>query len=421
MHIAIIGTGNVGTTLGERWRASGHTIVYGVREGKAGPNGAPAADVRAAVAAAEAVLLAVPWTAAETVVRELGDLGGRILIDATNPIAPGFQLAVGRTSSGAEVVQSAAHGARVVKAFNTVGFEVMANPRFRDGSAAMLVAGDDGAATATVADLARELGFDAVGLGGLVHARALEPLAMLWISLSRRPEMGRQFALGIRRGLSGPPTPAPRTNRARSIVVYGAGNIGGNLARAWLRAGHRVRVAARDLASGDVRALEGAGAEAVPALGAATDADVVVLAVPASAAAAVAKSAGTLAGKVVIDCTNAVGKGLVLDYGVTTSAAEELAAALPGANVVKAFNQQGAETLAAPTFDGAPAVGFIAGDDALARATTAALVADVGLRPVDAGPLAMARYLEPVTLAWLATSRAVGTRELGFVLLDRRA
>jgi predicted dinucleotide-binding enzyme len=422
MRIAVIGAGHVGTALGEAWRRRGHPVVYGVRGGRPGPNGAPAAGLHEAARCAEAVLLAVPWAAAEEVVRELGDLGGRILIDATNPIGPGFQLAVGRTSSGAERLQAAARGARVVKGFNSVGFEVLADPRFAAGSAAMFVAGDDGPATSEVADLARELGFDAVALAGLAAARALEPLAMLGIALSRRPELGRRFALGLRRR-SGPgesPPPAP-SKAPRTIVIHGAGRIGGNLGRAWLRAGHRVRIAARDPGARDVRALAAAGATVVPAEGAAAGADVVVLAVPAPAAFEVARAAGPLEGQVVVDCTNAIGEGLVLELGVTSSAAEELQARLRGARVVKAFNQQGAETLAAPVFDGVPAVGFVAGDDPGARATAAALVADVGLRPFEAGPLATARTLEPLTLVWLAAARALATRQVGLVLLDRRA
>jgi predicted dinucleotide-binding enzyme len=342
------------------------------------------------------------------------------LVDATNPIGPGFLLAVGRTSSGGERLQEAARGARVVKAFNTVGFEVMADPRFADGNAGMFVAGDDAAATTAVASLARELGFEAVPLAGLAHARALEPVAMLWISLSRRPEVGREFALGIRRRSTRTPKPATRTERPRSVVICGAGKIGGHLARAWLAAGHSVRIATRNRESEEVRALTAAGATAAPTTGAAEAADVVVLAVPAAAAAEVAQGLGTLTGKVIIDCTNGIGKGSVLEHDVATSAAERLAETLPGAHVVKAFNQQGAEVLASPSFGGVPAVGFLAGDDLAARATVAALVADVGLRPMDAGPLAAARYLEPLTLSWIAASRALSTRELGFVLLDRR-
>jgi len=420
MRMAIIGAGNVGATLGERWRAAGHDVVYGLRAGKPGPAGAPTAEVVAAARGAEVVLLAVPWEAAEGVVAEVGAWDGRILIDATNPIGPGFQLAVGRTSSGAERLQQAARGARVVKAFNTVGFEVMAHPRFLAGNAAMFVAGDDGSATTAVAGLARDLGFDAVPLRGLAQARVLEPLAMLWISLSRRPEVGRDFALGLRHRSVPTRGPARRTDEPRSVLVCGAGNIGGNLARAWLAAGHHVRIATRDPASEEVRALTAVGATAVAPPGAAEGADVVVLAVPAAAASEVAKGLGPLTGKVVIDCTNAIGKGFVLDHGPSTSAAEQLASTLPGAHVVKAFNQQGAEVLAAPVFDGLPAVGFLAGDDAGARATASSLVSDAGLRPMDAGPLAAARYLEPLTLVWLAASRALSTRELGFVLLDRR-
>ena len=416
MKVAIIGAGNVGTALGEGLRAAGHDVIYGVRAKSSGPASARMASPRDAAAGSDVVVLATPWSAAEVVVRDLGDLGGRVLVDAINPIAAGFKPAVGHTTSGAEILQALALNARVVKGFNTVGFEVMRAPRFAHGAAAMFLAGDDAGATATAAALATDLGFEAVPLVGLAHARELEPLAMLWIGLSRSGPWGRDFALGVRRRV-GPVTPVKtKASRARDIVVYGAGHLGGALARAWLHAGHRVRVAMRDASAEAVRALVGVGAVAVAPVGGGSGADVVALAVHAAAAADVATHAGPLEGKLVIDCTNAV----VAEHGLATSAVEQLAARLPGAHVVKAFNQQGAEVLVAPVFDGLPAVGFVAGDDATARASAVALVEDVGLRPVDAGPLAAARLLEPLTLLWLATSRALATRELGFVLLERR-
>jgi 8-hydroxy-5-deazaflavin:NADPH oxidoreductase len=194
MKIAILGAGNVGGTLGTAWAARGHDVVFAVREPgaakvkalvqQAGPR-TRAAAVKEAVTAAEVVVLATPWSAAEAAVRAAGDWRGKILVDATNPLTEDVSgLALGHTTSGAEQVARWAAGARVVKAFNTIGAVHMAQPTFGTERASMFLCGDDAAARTTVAGLARELGFDPVDAGPLPQARLLEPLAMLWISMA---------------------------------------------------------------------------------------------------------------------------------------------------------------------------------------------------------------------------------------------
>ena len=100
MKIAVIGTGNVGSVLGRRWALGGHTVVFGSREPqgdkvqalvKASGAGASAASEREAAAAADVVLLAVPWHVATNVAASLGDVRGKVLIDATNPLALTFR------------------------------------------------------------------------------------------------------------------------------------------------------------------------------------------------------------------------------------------------------------------------------------------------------------------------------------------
>jgi predicted dinucleotide-binding enzyme len=140
-------------------------------------------------------ILAVPFDAARQVAETVPDWGGRILVDATNPLAPGLKgLSVGTTDSGAERIARWAKGARVVKAFNTTGAENLANPRFPGGAVFMPVAGDDAAARETVVALATRLGFDAVDAGALAAARWLEPFAMTWIHLAIARGLGRDFA-----------------------------------------------------------------------------------------------------------------------------------------------------------------------------------------------------------------------------------
>lgn len=195
MNIAVVGSGNVGTALGDGWSAAGHSVVYGSRsplkETNANRKVAPVAE---AIAQGEVVVLAVPWEAVQEVVSS-NRLAGKTVIDCTNPITPGFELAVGCTTSGGEIVANLAKGARVVKAFNTTGFGNMREPRFGTTRLTMFYAGDDDTAKETARRLIGDIGFEPVDAGPMKNARYLEPLAMLWISLSMK--MGRDIALRL--------------------------------------------------------------------------------------------------------------------------------------------------------------------------------------------------------------------------------
>lgn len=207
MEIAIIGAGNVGGNLGKLWAAKGHDVTFGVRDPRspkveallkdAGPS-ASATGVADAGADAELIVLAVPWDVAEDVVRQV-DLTGKILVDATNPIAPGLELATDHHTSGAERVAAWAAGAKVVKAFNTIGANNLENPRFGDQDATMFICGDEAEAKGVVRSLAEELGFEALDAGALSNARLLEPMAMLWIRLAMLEGFGRDIAFKLLR------------------------------------------------------------------------------------------------------------------------------------------------------------------------------------------------------------------------------
>lgn len=207
------------------------------------------------------------------------------------------------------------------------------------------------------------------------------------------------------------------------IAIVGSGHIGGGLGRAWAKKDHAVIFAARDVQEPELAALcKSIGARAETVGNAAREADVFVIAAPYAALDDVLAAAGDLAGKVVVDCTNAVKRvddGMTLEYGHTTSAAEQLQKRLPAARVFKSFNAQGAENLANPVYGGVPASNFFCGDDAEARRIVKQLVEDVGFEAIDAGPLKNARLLEPLMLLWMATSRAVGTRDIAFKVLQR--
>lgn len=413
MNIAIIGAGKVGSTLADALGRAGHTVTLGVRD----PSKAPGAvTIAQAAASAEVVILATPFAALGDVVRAAGGLAGKTVIDASNPLLPGLALAVGHQDSGAEALQRLAPGAKVVKCFNTVGVEIMANPKVGGHAATMFLCGDDADARAVAAGLARELGFEPVDVGPLKNARLLEPAAVLWIHLAMVEKLGRRIALRLEADGAHAATIAP-SGPARRVAVIGSGHIGGGLARAWAKAGHQVTIGARSPGDADVLALaKETGARVATPADAVAASDVVALAVPAPAVDALLPTVD-LAGKVLIDCTNHVGPGFSLSYGHQTSWAEEIAKKVPAAKVFKSFNAQGAENLAAPVYASGPAANFFCGDDAGARPVVEQLVRDVGFEPVFAGPLVRARVLEPLMLLWVTASRVVGRRAMGFRLL----
>jgi 8-hydroxy-5-deazaflavin:NADPH oxidoreductase len=207
MKIAIIGAGNVGGSLGTAWaQKAGHEIFFGVREANAEKTqalvrkiggktraGAPAE----AAAIADFIVLTVPWPAAEAAIRSMGDLAGKILLDATNPLAmgpDGLGLEIGHSISAGEKVQGWAKGASVFKTLNTTGSGNMADPIFHGVKSVMFVAGDDAANKPRVIALVADLGFDVIDAGPLRNARLLEAHAMLWIDLALKRGLGRDWA-----------------------------------------------------------------------------------------------------------------------------------------------------------------------------------------------------------------------------------
>lgn len=155
---------------------------------------------------------------------------------------------------------------------------------------------------------------------------------------------------------------------------------------------------------------------------AATFGEAIVLATPWPATENAIRSAGNLAGKTVLDCTNPLApdlSGLVI--GTNNSAGEEVARWAAGANVVKVFNTIGAANFANPRFGAEPASMFIAGDGADAKAVATQLAAELGFEVVDTGPLRAARWLEPLAMLWihLAYKQGFGPTGHAFKLLRR--
>lgn len=183
------------------------------------------------------------------------------------------------------------------------------------------------------------------------------------------------------------------------VTILGAGNMGAAFVKQLSRAGHEVRLVARDQDKARAVAASYVGVTVVPAAGAAQGADAVIVATPYENAVAALQSLGNLAGQVVIDITNPLTPDYMgLTLGHDTSAAEEIARAVPQAEVVKAFNTLFAQVVAegGDFGHGQVAPAFVASDSARAKDTAKALAQSLGFGTVDAGGLVNARYLEPL-------------------------
>ena len=190
--IAIIGTGDVATALGPAFAAQGHAIVYGSRDPSrasvekllaATGDGAAATTQAEAVAGADIVVLAVPGLLVEEIVRGLGDLSGKIIIDPTNPLQRSSgTLTHAVETSNAEIIQSAAPNAYVVKAFNTLNWRTMVDPASAGGPVSIPLAGNSSEAKQVVAELVEGMGLEAIDVGSVENAHWIEGMLILWIN-----------------------------------------------------------------------------------------------------------------------------------------------------------------------------------------------------------------------------------------------
>jgi predicted dinucleotide-binding enzyme len=183
MRIGILGSGSVGPALARGYARHGHDVRIGTRQPHV--DGLPVGAPREVAGEAELVVLAVRGSASVDVVSGLAaELEGKVLVDATNPLdtstaPPG--LFVGTTDSLGEQVQRAVPGARVVKAYNTVGNALMVDPDLPGGPPTMFVAGNDADAKTTVSEMLRATGWDVADLGGIEASRWLEAMCMAWV------------------------------------------------------------------------------------------------------------------------------------------------------------------------------------------------------------------------------------------------
>jgi|SRR5919108_2760238 predicted dinucleotide-binding enzyme len=196
------------------------------------------------------------------------------------------------------------------------------------------------------------------------------------------------------------------------IGIIGAGNMGAAFARRLAAADHDIAITARGVDEARKVASEvGRRVRALPREELAEGTDLLILATPYGQSVEALRAVRHTDGKAVIDISNPLTEDMSLSIGHTTSAAEEIQRAVPGVKVVKAFNTVFSAIVGAPPGGGMKVQVFYAGDDAGAKDTVRRLAESTGFEPVDAGPLANARYLEPLGMLniWLGYMGGRGT------------
>lgn len=190
---------------------------------------------------------------------------------------------------------------------------------------------------------------------------------------------------------------------ASQIAIIGAGKGGNALAAGWIRAGHDVTFGIRNAEAPPSGGPAGAGFASVAT--ASQVAEALVLFVPWPAVPDALAVAGDLGGKILTDCSSPLRMGvsrLKLEIGHSRSGGERVATLAPGASAFKTLNQTGFSNMEhTGAFAPVRALMYVAGDDAARKPTVLALVSDLGFEAIDAGPLTVARLLEPMAMLWI--------------------
>lgn len=197
-NIAIIGFGNVGQHLAELFSDAGYQVIICSRDGEAGKPEYAAANIQQGIKAADAVALAIPYTAVKDILMpHSAELAGKILIECTNPLNEDWSpLLLGQHTSAAEQIAALLPETKVVKAFNTIFADVMAKEHHdREGlKITAFVAGNDLEAKTAVLTLVEKAGLAPLDTGGLSSARYLEAMAHLNIKIAVEQGGGTQAA-----------------------------------------------------------------------------------------------------------------------------------------------------------------------------------------------------------------------------------
>jgi predicted dinucleotide-binding enzyme len=183
-RIGVIGTGNIGTTVGDAWRRAGHDVVFASRS----PQPPRTLAIADAIAGADVVLLAVPGGGVPQLLAEHGAaLDGRVVIDATNDVG-------GERLSHADAYGRSAPGARFARAFNTLGFELFADPSIGGAVADLFWCGPDDAG---VEQLIADVGLRPVRVGDIDAVDVVDGVCRLWLTLVYRQGYPRRLAFRL--------------------------------------------------------------------------------------------------------------------------------------------------------------------------------------------------------------------------------
>jgi 8-hydroxy-5-deazaflavin:NADPH oxidoreductase len=211
MRIGILGSGLMGGTLGTLFARAGHEVVFSYarktrklkRLAREAPGNARAGTPAEATRDADALLLAVHWSRIDDVLRQAGDVSGKVIVSCSLPMnRDNSELVIGRTSSGAEALTKKVRSAQVVSAFGTVPSEVLVRvfeARRKTRRPSLAFCGDGQAAKDVAAELIRDVGFDPIDAGPLRIARYLEPFALLMGQLAYETEDGPELAYRFER------------------------------------------------------------------------------------------------------------------------------------------------------------------------------------------------------------------------------
>jgi len=211
MRVGILGSGLMGAKLGTIFARAGHEVVFSYARSQQKLNklareageGARAGTPREAAQKADAILLAVHWSRMDDVLKQAGDLSGKVIVTCSLPMDAGnTKLIVANTSSGAEELAKKIPKARVASAFNTVPSEVLFGvyeARRKTTRPSLVYCGDDEIGKTVAAELIRDVGFDPVDVGPLRIARYTEPFALLVAQLAYEGEGGPELAYRFER------------------------------------------------------------------------------------------------------------------------------------------------------------------------------------------------------------------------------
>jgi len=200
MKIAILGAGHIGGTLGNKWLAAGHEVIFGVRDSQspktktALENAAGqirAVSVEQAVQFGDVILISVPWNAVpELVAVHAAALGHKIILDATNHFA-------GPVINNIACIKEGVPSARIYRAFNSLGWEIFANPQFGPNRVDMFYCGPDGAQRQVVESLIADIGVRPIWVGDNDRVVMVDNLGALWVTLVSQGGKTRRIALKL--------------------------------------------------------------------------------------------------------------------------------------------------------------------------------------------------------------------------------